>query len=84
MSDPAVPALAEATSRGSEHHKAADNSRRRHRRGHQCRFPNLVDGQDLLRISLLEIYRSIKQHLEPYNTKLRFVEFEIIGGSLQQ
>lgn len=37
-----------------------------------------MDGQDLLRISLLEIYRSIKQHPEPYNTKLRFVELEII------
>jgi hypothetical protein len=44
---------------------------------------HLVDGQELLRIGLLEIYRSIKQRPEPYNTTLRFVEFEIIGGSLQ-
>lgn len=45
--------------------------------------PHLVDGQVLLRIGLLEIYRPIKQRQEPYNTKLWFVEFEVIGGSLE-
>jgi hypothetical protein len=45
--------------------------------------PHLVDGQVLLRIGLLEIHRPIKQRQEPYNTKLWFVEFEVIGGSLE-
>ena len=45
--------------------------------------PHLVDGQVLLRIGLLEIYRPIKQRQEPYNTKIWFVEFEVIGGSLE-
>jgi hypothetical protein len=45
--------------------------------------PHLVDGQVLLRIGLLEIDRPIKQRQEPYNTKLWFVEYEVIGGSLE-
>jgi hypothetical protein len=47
-------------------------------------FSHLVDGQDLLKIGLLEPYRSVKQRPKPYNTKLQFVDFERICGSLQQ
>jgi len=47
-------------------------------------FSHFVDEQDLLKIGLLELYRSVKQRPKPYNTKLQFVEFERICGSLQQ
>jgi len=36
-------------------------------------FSHLVDGQDLLKIGPLKLYRSVKQRPKPYNTKLQFV-----------